>query len=394
MHKKIVVLLLALFFLAMAGLSIWQVQEKGGPAAAYGPDTVGVIEINGAISAESPTNLFGSAGASSDDIMDAIKTAREREDIKVLLLRINSPGGTAVASQEIGIELDKLRSAGKKVVVSMGEVCASGGYWIACSSDHIVANGGSLTGSIGVIMELTNIEGLYEKLGLQQEVIKSAPHKDIGSSYRDMTPEERKLLQDIVDDSYEQFLDQVRRGRRGKIEEDKLMQIADGRIFSGRMGLEMGLVDSLGNYYDAIDVARSIAGLDSNSRIEVLNGSLYWDQFIKRLVPGGQVLNSGRLEITVENLEEKSLVNARTIQRMRNDERYQPKLGTIVAVCIGLQLNPVFSADMIRKSGNTFRATEEHIIYQMLLNSYYQNSIYECNEILQANNCKPLTKEE
>jgi protease-4 len=92
MHKKIVVLLLALFFLAMAGLSIWQVQEKGGPAAAYGPDTVGVIEINGAISAESPTNLFGSAGASSDDIMDAIKTAREREDIKVLLLRINSPG--------------------------------------------------------------------------------------------------------------------------------------------------------------------------------------------------------------------------------------------------------------------------------------------------------------
>jgi protease-4 len=149
MHKKIVVLLLALFFLAMAGLSIWQVQEKGGPAAAYGPDTVGVIEINGAISAESPTNLFGSAGASSDDIMDAIKTAREREDIKVLLLRINSPGGTAVASQEIGIELDKLRSAGKKVVVSMGEVCASGGYWIACSSDHIVANGGSLTGIKG-----------------------------------------------------------------------------------------------------------------------------------------------------------------------------------------------------------------------------------------------------
>lgn len=106
------------------------------------------------------------------------------------------------------------------------------------------------------------------------------------------------------------------------------------------------------------------------------------------------VAHMDRLEITVENLEEKSLVNARTIQRMRNDERYQPKLGTIVAVCIGLQLSPVLSADMIRKSGNTFRATEEHIIYQMLLNSHYQNSIYECNEILQANNCKPLTKEE
>jgi protease-4 len=337
MHKKIVVLLLALFFLAMAGLSIWQVQEKGGPAAAYGPDTVGVIEINGAISAESPTNLFGSAGASSDDIMDAIKTAREREDIKVLLLRINSPGGTAVASQEIGIELDKLRSAGKKVVVSMGEVCASGGYWIACSSDHIVANGGSLTGSIGVIMELTNIEGLYEKLGLQQEVIKSAPHKDIGSSYRDMTPEERKLLQDIVDDSYEQFLDQVRRGRRGKIEEDKLMQIADGRIFSGRMGLEMGLVDSLGNYYDAIDVARSIAGLDSNSRIEVLNGSLYWDQSEKELRQARIALKQAQQELSSRELEqgrvmtEKKLLS-RSLQEEKAayaklDQQYQEKLG-------------------------------------------------------------------
>ena len=106
------------------------------------------------------------------------------------------------------------------------------------------------------------------------------------------------------------------------------------------------------------------------------------------------IAHMDRLEITVEKLEEKSLVNARTIQRMRNDERYQPKLGTIVAVCIGLQLSPVLSADMIRKSGNIFRATEEHIIYQMLLNSHYQNSIYECNEILQANNCRPLTKEE
>lgn len=106
------------------------------------------------------------------------------------------------------------------------------------------------------------------------------------------------------------------------------------------------------------------------------------------------IAHMDRLNITVENLEEKSLVNARTIQRMRNDERYQPKLATIVAVCIGLQLSPILSADMIRKSGNTFRATEEHIIYQMLLNSHYQNSIYECNEILLANNCKPLTKEE
>ncbi|NLO21935.1 MAG: signal peptide peptidase SppA [Syntrophomonadaceae bacterium] len=303
MHKNIVVLLLALFLLTMAGLAIWQVRGEAGPAAHTGPDTIGVIEINGVISAESSANLFSSAAASSDDIMNAIKTAREREDIKVLLLRINSPGGTTVASQEIGIELDKLRAAGKKVVVSMGEVCASGGYWIACSSDHIVANGGTLTGSIGVIMELTNLEGLYEKIGLEQEVIKSAPYKDIGSSYRDMTQEEKALLQEIVDDSYAQFLDQVRRGRRGKIEEDKLVQIADGRIFSGRMGLDMGLVDSLGNYYDAIDVARSIAGLDPKSRVEVLNGSLYWDVFFKRLAPAGHLLGSDAVDFGYPGLK-------------------------------------------------------------------------------------------
>ena len=303
MHKKIVVLLLAFFLLIMAGLAIWQVQGGGGPAAHTGPDAVGVIEINGVISGESSVGLLGSTLASADDIMNAIKTAREREDIKVLLLRINSPGGTTVASQEIGIELDKLRRTGKKVVVSMGEVCASGGYWIACSSDHIVANGGTLTGSIGVIMELTNLEGLYKKIGLEQEVIKSAPHKDMGSSYRDMTPEERKFLQEIVDDSYEQFLDQVRRGRRGKIEEDKLLQIADGRIFSGGMGLEMGLVDSLGNYYDAIDVARSTAGLDPNSPVEILNGKLYWDQLFKKLAPVGQIFSSDTFDFGYPGLK-------------------------------------------------------------------------------------------
>ncbi len=293
MHKKLVVVLLAIFLVTMAGLSVWQVKQDGVPAAHTGGDTIGVIEINGVIGGESSSGLTTAINADSGDIMEAIRTAGEREDIKVLLLRINSPGGTSVASQEIGIELDKIRADGKKVVVSMGEVCASGGYWIACSSDHIVANGGTLTGSIGVIMELTNLEGLYEKVGLRQEVIKSAEHKDIGSSYRDMTDTERNILQEIVNDSYEQFLDQVRRGRRGKIEEDRLLEIADGRVFSGRMALEMGLVDSLGNYYDAIDMARQTAGLDENSSVEVLNGQGYWDIFFKELSNTSTLFNAG-----------------------------------------------------------------------------------------------------
>ncbi len=293
MHKKLVVVLLAIFLVTMAGLSVWQVMQDGVQANHTNGETIGVIEINGVIGGELASGLTTAINADSGDIMEAIRTADEREDIKVLLLRINSPGGTSVASQEIGIELDKIRTNGKKVVVSMGEVCASGGYWIACSSDHIVANGGTLTGSIGVIMEMTNLEDLYEKVGLRQEVIKSAEHKDIGSSYRDMTDNERKILQEIVDDSYEQFLDQVRRGRRGKIEEDRLLEIADGRVFSGRMALEMGLVDSLGNYYDAIDMARQTVGLDENSSVEILNGQGYWDLFFKQLGSTSLQFNAG-----------------------------------------------------------------------------------------------------
>jgi protease-4 len=296
MHKKVVVILLAVFLVTMAGLSLWQVGQGGTKVAAGSYETIGVIEINGIITGESSSDIFSTASADARDIMEAIRNAADREDIKVLLLRINSPGGTSVASQEIGIELDKFRARGKKVVVSMGEICASGGYWIACSSDHIVANGGTLTGSIGVIMELTNLEGLYEKIGLQQEVIKSAQHKDIGSSYRDMTETEREILQEIVDDSYEQFLDQVRRGRRGKIEEASLPDIADGRVFSGRTALEMGLVDSLGNYYDAVDTARSVAGLPDNSSIEVLTGAGYWDIFFKKLNSVGQLFSTGAYE--------------------------------------------------------------------------------------------------
>ena len=196
------------------------------------------------------------------------------------VVRINSPGGTAVAAQEIGIELDKLRKTGKPVVTSMGDVCASGGYWIACSSDYIVANGTTLTGSIGAIMETTNLEGLYDKLGIRQEVFKSGEHKDIGSSAREITPQEREILQSIVSDSYTQFLNQVKQGRKGKIDLLELENIADGRVFTGETALQLGLVDSVGNYYDAVKQAEDMAGITEASRIEVLNSEKLWDSFL------------------------------------------------------------------------------------------------------------------
>ncbi len=279
MRKKIVVGGIVVFVLIIAFLATTTTNVNPNKLASSGAPKIGVIEVNGAIVGDTSISFINSETASANQIMAAIRKASERQDIKAVVLRINSPGGTSGASQEIGIELDRLRETGKPVITSMGDVCASGGYWIACSSDHIVANGSTLTGSIGVIMELTNLEGLYEKIGITSRVIKSGEFKDIGSSSRELTPEEQELLQAIIDDSYEQFLDQVRKGRQDKIDGEELKNIADGRIFSGRQALELGLVDSIGNYYDAISKAEEMAGVSAGAEVEKLTGSSFWDAF-------------------------------------------------------------------------------------------------------------------
>ncbi|HBQ27273.1 MAG TPA: signal peptide peptidase SppA [Syntrophomonas sp.] len=279
MNKKLAVGLIVAFLVLMGVLSVRVVNKPGNTTSLRGSAVVGVIEINGVLGGEATSLLTGSS-ADSNRIMKAIRIAAKRPDIKAVIVRINSPGGTAVAAQEIGIELDKLRKTGKPVVTSMGDVCASGGYWIACSSDYIVANGTTLTGSIGAIMETTNLEGLYDKLGIRQEVFKSGEHKDIGSSAREITPQEREILQSIVSDSYTQFLNQVKQGRKGKIDLLELENIADGRVFTGETALQLGLVDSVGNYYDAVKQAEDMAGITEASRIEVLNSEKLWDSFL------------------------------------------------------------------------------------------------------------------
>lgn len=275
MRKKLVVGVMILFLAIMTILSLQGINNSS--AGSLG-SAVGVIEINGEIAGGSSGDILGGYTANAMDLMNIIRQAGERDDIKVLVVRIDSPGGTSVASQEIAMELDRIRAQGKKVITSMGDVCASGGYWIACSSDYIVANGATMTGSIGVIMHLSNIEGLYDKLGIREEVIKSGQHKDMGSSTRDLTEEERKILEDIVGDSYDQFVDQVMKGREGKIERAELMKVADGRILSGRQALELGLVDSIGNYYDALAAAREMAGLPEDCPVEILNEGDFWEQ--------------------------------------------------------------------------------------------------------------------
>jgi protease-4 len=201
----------------------------------------------------------------SRSIVRQLKQYAEDGSVPAIVLRIDSPGGVASASQEIYEQVHKVRQEGKKVVASMGGVAASGGYYVACAADSIMANPASLTGSIGVQMEFPNTEELFKKIGVQFQVVKSGAHKDIGSPHRPMTKEEKRLLQEVIDDTYHQFVEVVV-NQRG-IPEEEVLTLADGRIFSGRQALQLGLVDRMGTYEDAIAMAARMGGIKGKPQI-------------------------------------------------------------------------------------------------------------------------------
>jgi len=192
------------------------------------------------------------------DTIDELKGYVKDPSIKAIVIRIDSPGGAVAPSQEIYEEIKKAVIK-KKIIVSMGSIAASGGYYIASPATKIISNPGTLTGSIGVIMEIPNIEGLMNKIGVKTEVIKSGKHKDIASIFRGIKKEEREILQNVLDNVHEQFIKAVAEGR--KIHPDDIRKIADGRIFTGEQALKLGLVDQLGNLQDAIDIASKLAGI-------------------------------------------------------------------------------------------------------------------------------------
>ncbi|NPV69760.1 MAG: signal peptide peptidase SppA [Firmicutes bacterium] len=198
----------------------------------------------------------------SDDIVEQLREAADDREVGAVVIRLNTPGGSAAGSQEISREIEHLRESGKKVVASMGDVCASGGYWIAAGADAIVANPATITGSIGVIMEVTRLEQLMKKIGVEIDTVKSGPYKDIGSMSRKLEDEERAILQGMVDDIYAQFLDTVAAGR--KMDMEKVRSLADGRIFTGRQARELGLVDEFGNVEDALVTAAEAAGIEDD----------------------------------------------------------------------------------------------------------------------------------
>jgi protease-4 len=242
----------------MAGLLVFFVlvifiigQYAAGPGVLAFGDKIAIVEIKGVIS-------------QSSGIIEEIHQYQEDEGVKAIILRIDSPGGGVGPSQEIHQEILRAKLK-KKVVTSMGSVAASGGYYIACASDLIVANPGTITGSIGVLMEFTNIEELFKKIGIKGVVLKSGEHKDVGSPFREMTPEETKMMQEVIDNIHQQFVQAVAMGR--KMDQSKVMEIADGRILSGEQAKQIGLVDQLGNLQDAIDITAKMVGIEGKPRI-------------------------------------------------------------------------------------------------------------------------------
>jgi len=243
----VMVVLLIFFF----SILFFIARTTGRPGRFAFGDKIAIVEIKGVITQSSP-------------IIEEILQYQEDEGVKAIILRIDSPGGGVGPSQEIHREILKLKKK-KKVVTSMGSVAASGGYYIACASDLIIANPGTITGSIGVLMEFTNIEELFKKIGIKGVVLKSGEHKDIGSPFREMTPEEKKIIQGVIDNVHQQFIHAVAEGR--KLDRTKVAQIADGRILTGEQAKQMGLVDQIGNLQDAIDVVAKMVNIEGKPNV-------------------------------------------------------------------------------------------------------------------------------
>lgn len=204
-------------------------------------------------------------------IVDATETVRQlkalerNSQVEGILILVNSPGGVTSPSHEIYEEIRRIRDDGMPIIVSMGALAASGGYYVSAPATRIVANPQTLTGSIGVIMEFPVLKGVMDKIGVKVEVVKSRVHKDIGSPFRDMTDQDRELLQDVVTDAYDQFVAVVSAERR--IPEDSVRAFADGRIMTGRQALALGLVDTLGTFEDAKRIAASLCDIEGEPRL-------------------------------------------------------------------------------------------------------------------------------
>ena len=264
MGKKKIILIFGIVFLSIMILTFMPSKQKIEKQVT--DEKIAVIYVDGVITGNRTASNLLSEDGGTDQLIKQLHRAAEDSSIKAIVLRINSPGGSSTATEEVGVEIKKIRSQGKLVITSMGDMAASGGYWLAACTDMIYANPSTLTGSIGVYMPYSNWEELYKKIGIHQEKIKSGAHKDILANDRPMTEEERVILQTLVNEIYENFVNVVAEGRKMDIEVVK--KLADGRIYTGKQAKEAGLVDELGNLYDAIDKAAELSGIQGKPKIK------------------------------------------------------------------------------------------------------------------------------
>lgn len=269
-------MLLTFFLLALA--LIWLLSGDAGVADSG--TKIAIVSIEGIISSEL-----------AEKTVRQLEKYGEDPTIKAMVLRIDSPGGGVASSQEIYAAVKRLRDDGKLVVASLGSLAASGGYYVACAAERIFANPGTITGSIGVIVQLANVEELLQKVGISSTAITSGPFKDSGNPTRPLRPEDRQVFQTLVDDIYQQFVETVAQDRH--LPAPQVLQIADGRVYTGRQAKDLNLVDELGALQEAVAYVTSVLGIIGKAKVvEQERESLWWLKFVLEKLPGASTLQS------------------------------------------------------------------------------------------------------
>jgi len=263
----ILVMLVLISIIAVVDIST-RVEEKnslitGAPMIQIGPG-VAIVRIDGPIELTGPAGFMGRPSG-AEAVVKRLALLEQDSSIKAIVLRINSPGGTVAATQEIYQKILAVRKKNVIVVASMGDIAASGGYYVASACNYIVANYGTITGSIGVIAYSPNLKNLMDKFGIKMNVIKSGKYKDILATHRDMSKEERTMLQEMIDLSYHKFVSDIALGRNMK--RDDIYPVADGRVMNASTALENKLIDQIGTYDDSIAKAKELAGLDEDAPV-------------------------------------------------------------------------------------------------------------------------------
>lgn len=280
------IVIIILVFLGISLLFTLSTNEET-PASRFSDflesNKIGVVTVEGELT-------------SADETLKELRKFQRRGSVKAVVLRINSPGGAVAPAQEIYREVIKTRKK-KPVVASMQTMGTSAAYYIASSADKIVCSAGTITGSIGVIMMLADLEKIMDRVGLNVKIIKAGKYKDIGSMFRPLTDDERNILQDFAAEIHEQFIHDVAKARKGKIEEKQLRSIADGRFFTGEKAKEMGLVDTIGNFYDAVKIASELGGVKGEP--ELIYPKKKWENYLDLLMESsanafGKVFNAAR----------------------------------------------------------------------------------------------------